>query len=62
MRRALLLLLSGLSFASVAPGPGFAESSAVARPSPRDPYGDHIAEAAQRFAASRRLDTRHPRR
>ena len=49
MRRAVLLLLSGLSLASVAPGPGFAESSAVARPSPRDPYGDHIAEAAQRF-------------
>ena len=49
MRRTLLLFLSGLSFASVAPGPGFAESSAVARPSPRDPYGDHIAEAAQRF-------------
>ena len=49
MRRNLLLLLSGLSFASVMPGPGFAEPSVVARPSPRDPYGDHIAEAAQRF-------------
>ena len=49
MRRTLLLLLSGLSFASVAPGPSFAEPSVVARPSPRDPYGDHIAEAAQRF-------------
>ena len=49
MRRTLLLLLSGLSLAGVAPGPGFAEPSAVARPSPRDPYGVHIAEAAQRF-------------
>ena len=49
MRRTLLFLLSGLSLASAAPAPGFAESSAVARPSPRDPHGDHIAEAAQRF-------------
>ncbi len=49
MRCAPFLLLSGLSLASVAPGPGFAESSTVARPSPRDAFGDHIAEAAQRF-------------
>jgi len=49
MRRTLLLLLSGLSFASVAPGLSFAESPAVARPSPRDAYGDYITEAAQRF-------------
>jgi hypothetical protein len=49
MRRNLLLLLSGLTLASIAPGPCFAESSAVARPSPRDPYGVHISEATQRF-------------
>jgi hypothetical protein len=49
MHRTLLVLVSGLSLASAAPGPGFAESSAVARPSLRDAYGDHIAEAAQRF-------------
>jgi hypothetical protein len=49
MRRSVLLLLSGLTLASIAPGSGFAESAGVVRPSPRDPYGDHIAEAAQRF-------------
>jgi SLT domain-containing protein len=31
------------------PGATFAEPLAVARPNPRDPYGAHIAEAAQRF-------------
>lgn len=49
MRRAVLLLLSGLSFAGVFPVPTLAEPSTVSRPSRRDPYGEHIAEAAQRF-------------
>lgn len=49
MRRVALLLLSGLSLACAAPVSSFAEPSAAARPSSRDPYGEHIAEAAQRF-------------
>lgn len=49
MRRAALLLLSGLSLIGASPVPSFAEPVAVALPSPRDPYGEHIAEAAQRF-------------
>jgi soluble lytic murein transglycosylase-like protein len=50
MRRPVLLLLSGLSLVCAAPVPAFAKSAPVARPSPRDPYGEQIAEAAQRFA------------
>ena len=42
MRCAAFLLLSGLSLACAVPGPSFAQS-------PRDPFGDHIAQAAQRF-------------
>lgn len=49
MRRPVLPFLFGLSFACVMPGATFAEPLAVARPNPRDPYGAHIAEAAQRF-------------
>lgn len=49
MRRAVLLLLSGLSFAGVFPVSTSAEPSTVSRPSQRDPYGEHIADAAQRF-------------
>ena len=49
MRRAVLLLLSGLSFAGVFPVPTFAEPATVSRPSQSDLYGEHIAEAAQRF-------------
>ncbi len=49
MRRAVFLLLSGLSIACLGPGPVFAQAPGVTRPSPRDPYGEHIAEAAQRF-------------
>ena len=49
MRRPVLPFLFGLSFACVMPGATFAEPLAVARPNPRDPYGTHIAEAAQRF-------------
>ncbi len=48
-RRMALLLLSGLSLASVMPSVTMAQGLAVARPSPRDPYADHIAEASQRF-------------
>lgn len=49
MRRIVLALLSGLCFAVTTSIPASAEPSITARPSPRDPYGEHIAEAAQRF-------------
>ena len=49
MRSTVLLLLSGLSFVGVAPVAVHAQTAPIARPSPRDPYADHIAEAAQRF-------------
>jgi hypothetical protein len=49
MRRTVLLLY-GLSFACALPVPSFAESATVARPPQRDAYGEHIAEAARRFA------------
>lgn len=49
MRRVALLLLSGLSFACAMPVRTFAEPSAAAQLSSRDPYGEYIAEAAQRF-------------
>ena len=49
MRRATFLLLSGMSIACVAPGRGFAQAPGVAHPSPREAFGDHIAEASQRF-------------
>lgn len=49
-RRTALLLLSGLSFAAVMPSVTLAQSAPLARPSPRDPYADHIAEASRRFA------------
>ena len=48
-RRMALLLLSGLALASVMPAVTLAQGLAVARPSPRDPYADHIAEASRRF-------------
>lgn len=48
-RRMALLLLSGLTLASVMPAITLAQGLAVARPSPRDPYAEHIAEASQRF-------------
>jgi hypothetical protein len=44
-----LLLLSGLSLASVMPAVTMAQDTPVARPSPRDRYADHIAEASRRF-------------
>ncbi len=49
MRCAAFLLLSGISLACGVSGPAFAQAPGVIRPSPRDPYGDYIAEAAQRF-------------
>ena len=49
MRRATFILLSGLSFAWVLPGATFAQPVSVERSSPRNPYGEYIAEAAQRF-------------
>lgn len=51
-RRMALLLLSGLSFASIIPAVTMAQGSPIARPSPRDPYADHIAEASRRFGIS----------
>jgi soluble lytic murein transglycosylase-like protein len=44
-----LLLLSGLSLASIMPAITMAQDLGADRPSPRDPYGDHIAEASRRF-------------
>lgn len=49
MRGTVLFLLFGLMLACVQPAPSFADPVATARPSPRDPFADHIAEAAQRF-------------
>ncbi|MBB4955978.1 hypothetical protein H4S14_004021 [Agrobacterium vitis] len=49
MRSPVLLLLSGLSFVGVVPASVHAQTAPIVRPSPRDPYADHIAEAAQRF-------------
>lgn len=48
-RRMALLLLSGLTLASAMPAITIAQDLAVARPSSRDPYADHIAEASRRF-------------
>ena len=50
MRRKVLLLLSGLSFFTSPSAVGWAGAATIERPSERDPYGDHIAEAARRFA------------
>lgn len=49
MRRAALLLLSGLTFACGTADMAFAQAPDVVRASTRDPFGAHIAEAAQRF-------------
>ena len=49
MRQPVLLFLFGLSFGCVLPGATSAKPLAVAKLSPSDPYGAHIAEAAQRF-------------
>nr|WP_210238970.1 lytic transglycosylase domain-containing protein [Mesorhizobium sp. B4-1-3] len=44
-----LLLLSGLSIASVMPAVTMAQDGPIARPSLRAPYADYIAEASRRF-------------
>lgn len=49
LRRAALLLLSGLILAAPAASPADAQQAQVERPSRSDPYGAYIAEAAQRF-------------
>jgi len=49
LRRAALLLLSGLILAAPATSPASAQQAPAERPSRNDPYGAYIAEAAQRF-------------
>ncbi|QYA13209.1 lytic transglycosylase domain-containing protein [Rhizobium sp. AB2/73] len=49
LRRAALLLLSGLILAAPAASTAHAQQAQVERPSRSDPYGAFIAEAAQRF-------------
>lgn len=44
-----VILLSGLIYGVAIPAIALAQTKPVAHPSARDPYGDHIAEAAQRF-------------
>lgn len=48
-RRMALLLLSGLEVASAMPTVTVAQGAPIAQPKVHDPYGEHIAEAAQRF-------------
>ena len=50
MRRAVLLLLAGLSFATVMPALARAQTDTGTRASARDPYGGFIADAAHRFS------------
>jgi hypothetical protein len=47
--RMAVILLSGLLYGVAIPAIALAQTKPVARPSARDLYGDHIAEAAQRF-------------
>ncbi len=49
LRRATLLLLSGLILAAPAASTAYAQQAPAERPSRSDPYGAFIAEAAQRF-------------
>ncbi|OJX77906.1 lytic transglycosylase domain-containing protein [Magnetospirillum sp. 64-120] len=49
MRRAVLLLLSGLSLAANAALPVHAQTSPPARAASVDPHAGHVAEASQRF-------------
>jgi soluble lytic murein transglycosylase-like protein len=49
LRRAALLLLSGLILAAPGASPASAQEAPADRPSRNDPYGAFIAEAAQRF-------------
>ncbi|PSJ56246.1 lytic transglycosylase domain-containing protein [Mesorhizobium soli] len=48
-RCTVLLLLSGLSIASVMPAITMAQDTPSVRPPLRDPYADHIVEASRRF-------------
>ncbi|RWC64188.1 lytic transglycosylase domain-containing protein [Mesorhizobium sp.] len=48
-RRMVLLLLCGLSVATVMPAATVAQDLAIARSSQRDPFGAHISEASHRF-------------
>ncbi|WP_237154130.1 lytic transglycosylase domain-containing protein [Oryzibacter oryziterrae] len=47
--RMAVILLSGLLYGVVIPAIALAQPLPIVQPSSRDPYGDHIAEAAQRF-------------
>jgi soluble lytic murein transglycosylase-like protein len=49
LRRAAFLFLSGLILVEPGAVPAHAQQAPAERPSPRDPYGAYIAEAAQRF-------------
>lgn len=49
LQRAALFLLSGLILAAPGASPASAQQAPIERPSRSDPYGDYIAEAAQRF-------------
>ena len=49
LRRAALLLLSGLLLAAPGASPASAQEASAERPSRNDPYSAFIAEAAQRF-------------
>lgn len=44
-----VILLSGMLYGVVIPAMALAQPLPVVQPPARDPYGDHIAEAAQRF-------------
>lgn len=48
-RRMALLLLTGLVLTSALPSAAAAQAEPIARPNPRDPYAEFIAEAAARF-------------
>lgn len=47
--RMAVIILSGLLYGVAIPAVALAQTMPVDHPSARDPYGDHIAEAAQRF-------------
>jgi Transglycosylase SLT domain len=47
--RFAIILLAGLLFGSTIPVNALAQTLPVVQPPSRDPYGEHIAEAAQRF-------------
>lgn len=47
--RMAVILLSGLLYGVAIPAIALAQTKPVAHPSARNPYGEHIAEAAQRF-------------